>query len=367
MTMKKANKIRLNNVLYEIEDLAARNQIKELENNINGGENLGELEARVSSVESNLSKANTDIDNIESNLSKASTDIDNIKKDLTQANTDIDGIESNLSKVSTDIGNIESNLSKASIDIDNIGSNLSKANTDIEGIKKDLSDPKRKYYETVTLNDEGTFYNEETGSWDVCTLEPNKFYIWQKPIDDTLCINFAEEIPGVTNEYLLQFSTGSFNEVELVTPENDWDAYNKLKFQDGTLGCLICDSYTTYQVSIINGLATAISFSNKCSLYFEISEGDNYIGGLEGKYIDSMTWGEWIENEEFSELTAPEDNYTFDSLGAFAVNDSGIIISYLVGENAVELLDSSDNPVLATSKISNSPYYKLIGPAEEEA
>lgn len=291
MTMKKANKIRLNNVLYEVEDLAARNQIKELENNINGGENLGELKARVSSVESNLSKANTDIDSI----------------------------------------------------------------------KKDLSDPKRKYYETVILNDEGTFYNEETGSWDVCTLEPNKFYMWQKPIDDTLCINFAEEIQGVANEYLLQFSTGS-NEVVLETPENDWDTHNKLKFQDGTLGYLICDSYTTYQVSIINGLATVISFPNTSTFDIEIYEGDSYVDDLEGKYIDSMTWGEWIENEEFSELTA-QDGYTFDSFGAFAVNDSGIIISYLVGENAVELLDSSGNPVLATSKISNSPYYRLIAPA----
>ncbi len=319
MTMKKANKIRLNNVLYEVEDLAARNQIKELENNINGGENLGELKARVSSVESNLSKV--------------STDIDNIKKDLIQANTDIDGIESNLSK----------------------------ANTDIEGIKKDLSDPKRKYYGTVTLNDEGTFYNEETDSWDVCTLEPNKFYIWQKPIDETLCINFAEEIPEVANEYILQFSTGS-NEVNLVTPENDSEAYYRLKFQDGTYGYLMCDPYTTYQISIVNGLATVISFSSIAPFYIEIYEGggDYYVGALEGKYLDSMTWGEWIENDEFSELTALEDNYTFDSLGAFAVNDSGIIISYLAGENAIELLDSSGNPVLATSKISNSSYYKLI-------
>ena len=259
--MKKANKIKLNNVLYEVEDLAARNQIKELENKVG------------------------------------------------------------------------------------------------EGNSDSSSDPKRKYYETVTLNDEGTFYNEETGSWDVCTLEPNKFYIWQKPIDEgLLCINFAEEIQGVANEYLLQFSTGS-NEVAL---ESDYlDAYNKLKFQDGTLGYFMCDPYTTYQVSIVNGLATVISFPSTATFYIEIYEYRGYYDStLWGKYIDEMTWGEWIENDEFSALTVQGDNYTFDSFGAFSVNDSGIIVTIIVGD-AVELLDQFDNPVLATSKISDSPYYKL--------
>lgn len=76
------------------------------------------------------------------------------------------------------------------------------------------------------------------------TLTPNTFHVWGEV--SLLDLSFGAEQAGVANEYLFQFTSGSGG-TTLVLPDdikwaNDWSV----------------DSSYTYQVSILNGIASSI-------------------------------------------------------------------------------------------------------------
>lgn len=114
-------------------------------------------------------------------------------------------------------------------------------------------------------------------------IEPNKFYLFGDVV--TLDIGFGEETEGVANEYLFQFSSGSSEATTLLLP-------NSVKWANDEVPTI--ETNMIYQVSILNGLATMLAFSNTPELdTFFISGYTSY----EYQCVPGMTWEEWINSE----------------------------------------------------------------------
>lgn len=80
------------------------------------------------------------------------------------------------------------------------------------------------------------------------TLQPNTFYVWGTVT--TLTLTLGSEVLGVANEYVFQFTSGS-TATTLSLPSS-------IKWQED----LTIEANKTYQVSILNGFATVLSFNN---------------------------------------------------------------------------------------------------------
>ena len=80
------------------------------------------------------------------------------------------------------------------------------------------------------------------------TLTPNVFHVWGTVTKLTLTL--GSEVTGVANEYLFQFTSGS-TATTLSLPDT-------IKWQED----LAIEANKTYQVSILNGFATVLSFNN---------------------------------------------------------------------------------------------------------
>lgn len=80
------------------------------------------------------------------------------------------------------------------------------------------------------------------------TLTPNVLHVWGTVRKLTLTL--GSEVLGVANEYLFQFTSGS-TATTLSLPTS-------VKWQED----LTIEKNKTYQVSILNGFATVLSFNN---------------------------------------------------------------------------------------------------------
>lgn len=80
------------------------------------------------------------------------------------------------------------------------------------------------------------------------TLTPNVLHVWGTVSQLTLTL--GTEQSGVANEYLFQFTSGS-TATTLSLPDT-------IKWQED----LTIEANKTYQVSILNGFATVLSFNN---------------------------------------------------------------------------------------------------------
>lgn len=82
------------------------------------------------------------------------------------------------------------------------------------------------------------------------TLMPNTLYIWDEVPE--LNLTFGDKIPGVVNEFVFQFTSGSTPTV-LTLPDNIKWSYNNIP---------VIESNMIYIISIINNLGTITEFNN---------------------------------------------------------------------------------------------------------
>ena len=96
-------------------------------------------------------------------------------------------------------------------------------------------------------NGNGAYVEVKHGTSDTTfTLTPNTFHIWDEVT--TLDLEFGIETSGVMNEYLFQFTSGS-ESTTLILPYD-------IKFNSD----LIIEENKIYQISILNGLGTVMSW-----------------------------------------------------------------------------------------------------------
>lgn len=80
------------------------------------------------------------------------------------------------------------------------------------------------------------------------TLTPNTFHVWDAVTSLTLTL--GEEIEGVTNEYLFQFTSGA-TATTLSLPDT-------IKWPNGE--GLSIEANKVYQLSILNGMASVLTY-----------------------------------------------------------------------------------------------------------
>lgn len=91
------------------------------------------------------------------------------------------------------------------------------------------------------------------------TLTPNTFHVWDEVAE--LDLSFGEEIEGVANEYIFQFSSGS-TPTTLALPDT-------IKWVNDTIP--VISKRKTYQVSVLGGLASLLEFKYE-KIYPESTE-----------------------------------------------------------------------------------------------
>lgn len=168
----------------------------------------------------------------------------------------------------------------------------------------------------------GAYGLVEHGTTDTTfSLTSNTFHVWGEVTELTL--TFEEEIAGVANEYLFQFESGT--EPTVLTLPND------IVWANDEIPTI--ESNCVYQVSILKGFATLMSFYKPTLMEFSITIYDmitfppeEYIETY--YYMDGMTWEEWI-NSEYN----TNDNYGIDEYNCiYHKNYSNIYSSEKQGE-----------------------------------
>ena len=179
------------------------------------------------------------------------------------------------------------------------------------------------------------------------TLTPNTFHVWGKVT--ALDLSFGEEIQGVANEFLFQFTSGS-TATTLTLPDT-------IKWANDEVPTI--EANMIYQVSILKGLASVLGFINPAYLnYFTIEALED---GLTAKLstnaceyrIDDGSWNTLSADTNTpsinkgqtlsfkGNLTPNPDN----GIGTFTVskafNVEGNIMSLLYGDNFEEQIDLS--------------------------
>lgn len=126
------------------------------------------------------------------------------------------------------------------------------------------------------------------------TLTPNTFHVWDEVA--SLDLSFADEQAGVANEYLFQFTSGA-TATTLSLPSD-------LKWTEE----LVIEPNMIYQVSILKGLASVLSWenANTSSLI------ENHITYNEGDFMNGGTIT--FEYPTASELTFTMDYYSSSKL-----------------------------------------------------
>ena len=121
------------------------------------------------------------------------------------------------------------------------------------------------------------------------TLTPNTFHVWDEVASLTLTL--GSETAGVANEYLFQFISGA-NAITLSLPSD-------LKWTDE----LVIEANRIYQVSILNGLASVLSWDSVNTALIE-----NHITYDVGNFMNGGTIT--FEYPTASELTFGMDYYS---------------------------------------------------------
>lgn len=108
------------------------------------------------------------------------------------------------------------------------------------------------------------------------TLTPNTFHVWDEVANLTLTLGL--ETSGVANEFLFQFNSGS--EATTLTMSDD------IKWTEE----LIIEPNRIYQVSILKGLASVLSWDNTPDITLINFTVDNTSFNAES----GMLWSEWV-------------------------------------------------------------------------
>lgn len=109
-------------------------------------------------------------------------------------------------------------------------------------------------------------------------LTPNAFHIWEEV--GSLTLTLGSETAGVANEFLFQFNSGS--EATLLGLPED------IKWADG----LIVEPNRIYQVSILKGLASVLSWENTPT----VKTISFSIRAMQCIAEEGMTWEQWVSS-----------------------------------------------------------------------
>jgi hypothetical protein len=160
-------------------------------------------------------------------------------------------------------------------EIDPIGSNLNQYIESGEGSYSNSS-----AYQLVNHGTSDTTF----------TLTPNILHVWDNV--DVLTLTLGDEIAGIVNEYFFQFTSGS-EPTTLILPDS-------IKFNSD----FTVEENNIYQISILNGLGTVMSWEFTPSIVFPVTLeiGDNGDIGISLYSYLQSTYGEptsgTILNEE---------------------------------------------------------------------
>lgn len=124
------------------------------------------------------------------------------------------------------------------------------------------------------------------------TLTPNTFHVWDEVANLTLTL--GSEAAGVANEFLFQFTSGS-EPTTLAIPDD-------IKWTEE----LVIETNRIYQISILNGLGTVLSWENAPDLI------ENHITYNEGDFMSGATIT--FEFPTASELTFTMGYYSSSEL-----------------------------------------------------
>ena len=175
------------------------------------------------------------------------------------------------------------------------------------------------------------------------TLTPNIFHVWNQVL--SLTLDFGSEASGVANEYLFQFTSGS-TATSLTLPIS-------IKWANDSVPTIV--GKKTYQVSVLNGLASILEFNNDMTI-----DVNNYltVEALEDNLTVTFTKDiEYaIDGKEWIKLTAGNKTQPINTkhflifkgeltpkwmygIGTFTIskkcNLKGNCMSILFGDNAI--------------------------------
>ena len=105
------------------------------------------------------------------------------------------------------------------------------------------------------------------------TLTPNTFHVWDEVTNLTLTL--GSETSGVANEFLFQFTSGA-TATSLTLPYD-------VKWVNDSVPAIAENK--TYQISILNKLASSLAYNNVIINVF-------FIDDIEYQAEEGMTWGE---------------------------------------------------------------------------
>lgn len=132
----------------------------------------------------------------------------------------------------------------------NDGIDCSNSQSEYHSLMFSLVNQEQLNCNVITKHEDSIFknYPQIEGNVLDITLHPNTFYVWGQI--NELTVNLGDEIPGITNEYLFQFSSGETPTV-LNLP-------NDIKWANGKIPSI--QSYNSYLIKIINKLGTFTEF-----------------------------------------------------------------------------------------------------------
>lgn len=127
---------------------------------------------------------------------------------------------------------------------------------------------------------DGSIYGNawSLGTYEIHDMQPNTFYIFPECV--SLVIEFADETVGVANEYLFQFTSGA-TATTLTLPDD-------IKWANDSAPTIA--EKKIYQISVLNGLATALEFNSINYILFTID-------GYETIAEEGMTWADLVSTD----------------------------------------------------------------------
>lgn len=105
------------------------------------------------------------------------------------------------------------------------------------------------------------------------TLTPNKFHVWDEVTE--LNLTLGEEVEGVVNEFLFEFTSGAEPTMVSLPDSIKWSE------------TLNVEPYATYQISVLNGIAKVVEWEDRITFY---------VADLMYKAIPNMTWYDFINS-----------------------------------------------------------------------
>lgn len=191
------------------------------------------------------------------------------------------------------------------------------------------------------------------------TLTPNTFHVWDKV--PSLTLDFGSNIRGVMNEYLFQFASGS-TATSLTLPDS-------IKWANNNVSTIV--ENTIYRVSILEGLASVLEFSNIMDFDFY-----NYLtietleDNLTATFTNDIEYGidgkGWIKLNAGDETPPINVGQTLSFRGELTPNSSSGIGTFTISKkcnlkgNCMSMIfgDNAANNFSLNSK--NYAFYKLF-------